>query len=84
MPDIAHPTMPAAQVPSEGGAELATPQSDCFVGHCDATPGKRVFDIPEAEVEPMKELHSVTDDLGWEALALIQGFHRSVTPRTLT
>ena len=72
--------MPTAQVPSKGGTEFATPQSDRLVGHGDAALGEQVFDIPEAEGEPMIEPHGVTDDLGREAVASIQRFHRSIVP----
>ena len=80
MLDIAQPAMPTAQVPSKGGTEFATPHSDRLVGDCDTALGEKVFDIPEAEGEPMIEPHSVTDDLGWEAVTSIQGFHRSGVP----
>ena len=80
MSDIAQPAMPTAQVPSKGGTEFATLQSDRLVGHGDAALCEKVFDIPEAEGEPMIEPHSVTDDLGWEAVTSIQGFYRSNVP----
>ena len=77
MSDVAQPTLPTAQVPSEGGTEFAAPQSARFVGDCDATLGEKVFDIPEAEGGPMIEPPSVTVDLKWEAVTSIQRFHRS-------
>lgn len=80
IPDIAQPAMPTVHVPSKGGTEFATSQSDRLVGDCDAAPGEQVFDIPEAEGEPMIKPHRVTDDFGWEVVISIQGFHRSSVP----
>ena len=80
MPDIAQPAMSAAQVSSKGETESVTPESDHLVGDGDAALGEQVFDIPEAEGESMIEPHSVTDDLGWDAVTSIQGFHRSRVP----
>ena len=80
MLDIAQPAMLTAQVPSKGGTELATLHSDRLVGDCGAALGEKVFAIPGAESEPMTERHGVTDDLGWEAVASIEGFSRSRIP----
>ena len=80
MPSIAQPAMLAAEVPSKGATEFATPPSNRLVGECDAALGEKVFDIPEAEGEPMIKPHSVTDDLGWKAVTSLQGFHRSRVP----
>ena len=78
--DIVQLTMSTEQVPSKGGTETATLRFDRLVGHADAALGEQVFDILEAEGEPMTEPHSVTDDLGWEAVVSIQGFYRSSVP----
>ena len=80
MPEIGGPTMLRAQVPTKGGTDCATPQWDRLVGICNATLGDNACDIPEAEGKPMIESRSVTDDLGWEAVASIQGFHRPSVP----
>ena len=77
MQDVVQLVLPATQVPSKGGTEFATPQSDRLAGDCDATPGEKVFDISEAKGEPMMEPHRVTDDLRREAVTSIQGFYRS-------
>ena len=81
MPDIAELTMPTAQAPSKRGIESATPQSDRLLGHGEAALGEKVFDIPEAEGEPIIKPHGVTDDLGWEVVASIPRFHCLLSPR---
>ena len=77
MPDIAKLILPPAQIPSQDGTELATPQSDRLVGQGDAALGERVLDIPEAVGETMRKPHGGTDKLGRDAAASIQRFHRS-------
>ena len=79
MPDPAKLTLPAAQVPSQGGrTELATPQSDRFVGLGGAEFTERILDIPEAQSELVLKTQGVTDDPGREAVASTQRFHPSV------
>ena len=79
-PDIAKLTLLTAQVSSKRGTEIATPQPDRLVGHGDATLGEQVLDIVEAQSGPVVQLHSVADDLRWEAVASIKGFSRSSVP----
>jgi hypothetical protein len=48
------------------------------VGHGDASPGKQVFDVPMAQVEPIVEPDGVLDDLRGESVALVssdRAFH---------
>ncbi len=60
------------------GSKLSAPGSNGFVGHGDATLSEKVLDIPKAQREPMVEPIGMADDFGWEAVASIQGFHRSI------
>ena len=48
---------------------LERPGSNRFVGHRDATLGKKVLDIAKAESEPMVQPDGVADDFGWEGVA---------------
>ena len=51
--------------------EFDTPEADRFAADSDASLSQKVFNITVAEIEAIVEPDSVTDDVGWESVALI-------------
>jgi hypothetical protein len=76
MLSIARTWAPAAQSPGEFSPVLATPMADAFMGDRQATLGQDELEIAQAEAEEVIQPHSMTDDLGREAVAVIQGWLR--------
>ena len=78
VPDVTEPTLSPPQSAGVLGSKLPAPGSNGFVRYGDATLREKVFDIAKAQSEPMVQPNRVADDLGWKAVASIQGFHRSI------
>jgi len=64
----------AFQAPSVFWTEFDTPKADGFTADSDAALGEKIFDISMAQVEAIVEPDRVTDDVGWESVALV-GIH---------
>ena len=54
--------MLSLQSPGEPGTELDTPEPNGFVGDCDASLSKQIFDITVAEVESEVKPDCIADD----------------------
>ena len=78
MPDIAWAALSASQVARIRGAELPTPQANCFVEAGEATLGEQVFDISEAEGESVVHPHGVANDHRPAPVTSIQALHRTM------
>ena len=78
VPDVTEATLSPRQSPSIRWSKLPAPGSNGFVGYGDAPLREKVLDIAKTRSEPMVQPDGVADDLGWKAVALIQGFHRSI------
>ncbi len=78
VPDVAESTLSPPQSTSIRWSKLPAPGSNGFVGYGDATLSEKVLDIAKAQSEPMVQPDGKADDLGWKAVASIQGFHRSI------
>ena len=59
------------QSPGEPGTELDTPEPNGFVGDCDASLSKQIFDITVAEVESAVKPDCIADDLRWEPVTFV-------------
>ena len=78
VPDVAESTLSSPQSAGIRWSKLPAPGSNGFVGYGDAPLSEKVLDIAKTRSEPMVQPDGVADDLGWKAVALIQGFHRSI------
>ena len=78
LPDVTEAALSPPQSAGIRWSELPTPGSNSFVGYGNAPLSEKVLDIPKAQREPMVEPNGMADDLGWEAVASIQGFHQSI------
>ena len=76
--DVTESTLSSPQSTSIGWSKLPAPGSNGFIGYGDATLSEQVFDIAKAQSEPMVQPHGMADDLRWEAMASIQGFHEPI------
>jgi len=61
---------------------LWVPEADRFAADSDASLSQKVFNITVTEIEAIVEQDSVTDDVGWESVALISihGAILSISP----
>jgi hypothetical protein len=73
VPGIAQPSLSAPEPTGIRRTERPTPLSDRLVGHGDAPLGEEIFGISEAQTEPVVQPDRVTDDLGWESVAVVAG-----------
>ena len=73
MPFVTGLCPPSAQLVGRVLAKFLAPLPDRFIGEDDPTLGHQFFDIAIAEGESILEPHSVTDNLGGEAVALVRG-----------
>ena len=73
VPDVSEATLSPPQSSGVLRSKLAAPRSNGFVRHRDATIGERVLDIAKVETEPVVQPNGMADDLGWKAVASIQG-----------
>ena len=78
VPDVAEPALSPPQSTSIRWPKLAAPESNGFVGNGDATLHEKVPGIAKAQSEAMVQPDGMADDLGWKAVASIQGFDRSI------
>ncbi len=78
VPDVTEAALWPPQSAGIRWSELPTPGSNGFVGYGDAPLSEKVLDVAKAQREPMVQPDGVADDFGWEAVASIQGFHRSI------
>ena len=78
VPDVTKPLLSPPQSAGVLGSKLVAPGSNGFVGFGDATLSEQVLDITKAQSEPMVQPDGMANDLGWEAVASIQGVHRSI------
>jgi hypothetical protein len=69
MPRVADRPGSVPKPPRVGHTERLAPVPDGFVRHRDAALGEEVFDVAEAEREPVVEPDGVADDRGWEPVA---------------
>jgi len=63
LPDVTETALSPPQGAGIPGSKLATPGSNRFVGHRDATLSEKVLDIAKAESEPMVQPNGMADDL---------------------
>ena len=68
---IAVAMMLSLQSPGEPGTELDTPEPNGFVGDCDASLSKQIFDSTVAEVESEVKPDCIADDLRWEPVTFV-------------
>ena len=64
---------------ARASSEFPTPLPNRLVGDNDPAFGQKIFDITEAQAEPIVVPDGVTDDFGWESVSVIGGsmaFHR--------
>ncbi len=78
VPDVPEATLSPPQSAGIRWSKLPAPGSNGFVGYGDAPLREKVLDITKAQREPMVQPNGMTDDLGWEAVTSIRGFHRSI------
>ena len=71
MPLVAGAYSSSTQPCSEGGAEFGAPLADSLMADDDATLGKQILNVAEAEVEAKAQPYRMSDDLGREAVASI-------------
>ena len=71
IPGVAQSSAPMPEPPSVGGTKGLTPVPNRFVRHRDTPLGQQVLGIAKTETEAMVEPDRVTDDLGWEAVAVV-------------
>jgi hypothetical protein len=69
MPGVADRAGAASEASGVGAAERLAPAPDRLVGYGDATLGQEIFDVTEAEDEPVIELDRVADDRGREPVS---------------
>ena len=78
VPDVAESALSSPQSTSVRWSKLPAPRSNGFVGYGDATLSEKVLDIAKTQSGPIVQPDGMADDLGWKAVASIQGFHRSI------
>jgi hypothetical protein len=78
IPSIAQRTLPSSEESGISRPKLQAPVSNCFIGDADTTLGQQIFDIPEAEREPMVKPDCMADNLGRESVALAVGCHAPI------
>jgi hypothetical protein len=88
VPLIATARATTAQFIDVGLTELQAPLAHGFVGEHDASLGHELFDVAKTEGEAKIEPDTMTDDLGWEAIAFVAGsrnvcFHEVILPQCL-
>ena len=83
-PGISEATLPSSQLPRVVWTELAAPLSNRFVRHDDASFGKQIFDLSEAQTELIIEPNGVADYFGRKTMPEIArsaAFHTAIVPR---
>ena len=85
IPGVAHPPASAPQPPRVVGSEGLAPLPDRLVGDGDPAFGEKILDISKAEPKAVVQPDRVTDDLGGEAVAVVEcggARHRPTPPGT--
>ena len=72
MPLIPWPWPPTPQAAGETCSELLAPAPHGFVGDDSASLSQEQLNIPQAEAEHVIEPDGVSDDLGWEPVAIVR------------
>ena len=83
MGGVSHPTAAAPQPPRVDRTEPLAPLPNHLVGDRHASLREEIFNIAEAEAEPMVEPDRVADDVGRESTSVIAGRlapHRPTLP----
>ncbi len=75
IPDVAQSSLLSSQRAGIVGAKLVAPSPNRLIGDDDTSLGEQVFDVAEAESEPMVQPDGVADDLRREAVTTISWFH---------
>jgi hypothetical protein len=70
-------TMLTLQAVGINRSEFDTPQTDGFVGDCDAALSKKILNITMAQVKSVVEPNGITDDIGREPVTFV-GIHPSI------
>ena len=81
IPGVSHPTAAAPQPPRVDRTEPLAPLPNSLVGDRHASLREEIFDIAEAEAEPMVEPDRVADDVGRASISVIAG---RLAPHRLT
>ena len=71
VPRIAQTTSSTPQLPSVVRTEFPTPLPNRLVGDNDPALGRKIFDITEAQAEPMIEPDGVADDLRRKSMSMV-------------
>ena len=71
VPSIAQTPLSTPQIPSLVRTEFPTPLPDRLVGNDDPALGQKIFDVAEAQAEPIVEPHSVADNLDREPVSAV-------------
>ena len=66
--DVAESTLSPPQSTSIRCSKLPAPGSNGFVGYGDATLREKIFDIAEAQREPMVQPNGMADHLEWKTM----------------
>jgi hypothetical protein len=71
VPNVSRAWRLAPKTPSISGAELPTPPADRLVGYDDTALEQHLLDQAQAQRKPEVQPNRMSDDLGWEAMALV-------------
>jgi hypothetical protein len=71
VPDISSATLFPPRIGCVFAAELLAPLADRFVRYLNATLGQEIFDISEAQGEPIVEPNGVADDVGGKSISSV-------------
>ena len=83
-PHISESTLTSLQPPGVIGAELPAPLPNGFVRHDEASLGKEILDIPEAQAVSVIQPDGVADDFRRKAMPKVAGssnVHPGIVPR---
>ena len=72
VPLVPGPGSAAAQAIGKTLAEFLAPPPHCLIGDHDAPLGQEQLDVTQAEAEHVIQPHSMADDLGREAMAVVR------------
>jgi len=74
VPGVAQTPLPSHKSPGVVGPKLLTPLLDGLIGDGDASLGKKIFHFAKTEAEAVVEPDGMTDDFGWKAVTVIEGW----------
>jgi hypothetical protein len=72
VPLVPRPWAAAANATGKALAEFPAPAPHCLIGDSNAPFGQEQLDIPQAEAEHMIQPHSMADDAGGKAMAVVR------------